>query len=82
MSASEKLRALDADVRSDEAFEVLRTEIATDALLAALPQIVAVVEKGQRVYEHVERTYPAGVAVDPVFREFAAALAALDQELP
>ena len=55
MSASEKLKALGGEVRSDEPFEVLRTELATDALVAALPQIVAVVEAAEGFFpEHLE----------------------------
>ncbi len=47
MSASEKLKALDDELTSDEPFEILREELAQDALVRALPQIVAVVEAAE-----------------------------------
>ena len=71
VSAFEKLKALEAQ----------KWFVSDPAIRAALPQIVAVVEAGERAYEHVEQIYPQGVAVDPVFREYAAALAALEEAL-
>jgi hypothetical protein len=70
MSASEKLKALDAEWRSDEPFEVTRQEAVELALIEALPQIVAVVEAAQ-----VQAILP-GLCDD-----LRAALAALEEAL-
>ena len=53
VSASEKLKALDAEWRSDEPFEWTRQEAVELALVEALPQIVAVVQAAEQARRYV-----------------------------